>query len=223
MTQALEVVVTCPVVSFRNDLYAGLQVDLPCPPPSTVGGMLAAAAGGWEHVPVDTRFAMAFHAQGSGIDLETYHPLAAPGVPTNATIKDRHFLAKVTLALWLTSDIDLWTRAFRRPVWPLRLGRSQDLATARTTPIALNPGPGVQGHAVVPVELLQAAGTKMRLSTAISFDRARTRWDTYQYARTGAPPAQVIDTGSVTPSGQAVAVLPPVHPAHPRNFGPAQR
>ncbi|WP_216898427.1 CRISPR-associated protein Cas5, partial [Nocardia alni] len=212
-TPALEVVVTCPVVSFRNDLYAGLQVDLPCPPPSTVGGMLAATVGGWQHVPLHTRFAMTFRAEGTGVDLETYHPLAAPGVPTNTTIKDRNFLAQITLTLWLTSEIDLWAHAFRRPVCPLRLGRSQDLATARTTPTTLHPGPGTQGHAVLPVDLPETTGTRMRLSTAISFDRTRTRWDTYQYARTGAPPNQTIDAGQVTASGQAVALLPPVHPA----------
>ena len=85
MPEALELTVTAPVVSFRNPLYDGLQVGLPCPPPSTVGGMLAAAAGGWDCVPDDTRFAMAFHAAGAGRDLETYHPLGSPGTPTNVT------------------------------------------------------------------------------------------------------------------------------------------
>ena len=79
MTAALEISVTAPVVSFRNPLYSGVQVGLPCPPPSTVGGFLASAAGGWQRMPPGTRFAMTFAARGSGIDLETYHPLDARG------------------------------------------------------------------------------------------------------------------------------------------------
>lgn len=210
MPEALELTVTAPVVSFRNPLYDGLQVGLPCPPPSTVGGMLAAAAGGWDCVPDDTRFAMAFHAAGAGRDLETYHPLGSPGTPTNVTIKDREFLARVTLTVWLVDDTDLWTRAIRRPVWPLRLGRSQDLVTATTELVQLTGGSNRQGHAVVPFDVPGAAGTAMRLTTVISDDRARFKWDSYRYAPSGA--RAEIDTGLATEQGQAVAMLPPVHP-----------
>ncbi|MDI5973728.1 CRISPR-associated protein Cas5 [Streptomyces sp. SL13] len=211
MLQALQLTITAPIVSFRNPLYDGLQIGLPCPPPSTVGGLLAAAAGGWDHVPPTTRFAMAFHAAGRGTDLETYHPLAAPGTETNTTIKDRDFLARITLTLWLTDDLDLWTRALRRPVWPLRLGRSQDLAVVRTDDVDLTIGPGVQARAIVPDNLPGATGTPLRLTTAIAHDRARTRWDGYRYAPDGA--TNSLDTGLRTKDGQAVALLPPVHPA----------
>ncbi|MFC4908480.1 CRISPR-associated protein Cas5 [Actinomadura gamaensis] len=210
MPEALEVTVTAPVVSFRNPLYDGLQVGLPCPPPSTVGGMLAAAAGGWDRVPLHTRFAMTFHAAGSGQDLETYHPLGSPGTPTNVTIKDRDFLALVTLTVWLTEDTDLWARAIRRPVWPLRLGRSQDLVAAATRHIELTTSSGRQGHSLVPFEVPNAAGTAMRLTTVISDDRARFTWDDYRYAPAGAHTE--IHTGLATRHGYAVAMLPPVHP-----------
>ncbi|WP_280433429.1 CRISPR-associated protein Cas5 [Nocardia brasiliensis] len=211
MPQALEIVITAPIVSFRNPLYAGLQVGLPCPPPSTVGGLLAAAAGGWDRVPEHTRFAMTFHARGSGTDLETYHPLGRPGTATNITIKDRDFLALTTLTVWLTTDLDLWQQALRRPVWPLRLGRSQDLVAARAHKVELAHLPGQQGSAIVPDELAQATGVRMRLTTAVALDRSRTRWDGYRYAATGAP--AVVDTGLATESGQAITLLPPVHPA----------
>ncbi|MFE3279557.1 CRISPR-associated protein Cas5 [Nocardia sp. NPDC059239] len=211
MPPALEIVFTAPIVSFRNPLYDGLQVGLPCPPPSTVGGALAAAAGGWDHVPDTTRFAMTFHAAGFGTDLETYHPLANPGTPANITIKDRDFLAMTTLTVWLVTDLDRWQHALRRPVWPMRLGRSQDLVAARTRCVELSTGPGTQGHAIVPDTLPHAAGTRFRLTTAVSIDRARTRWGSYRYAAQGA--ATDIDTGLVTDTGQAVALLPPIHPA----------
>jgi CRISPR-associated protein Cas5t len=210
MIEALQLVVTAPVVSFRNPLYAGLQVGLPCPPPSTVGGLLAAAAGGWERVPLGTRFAMTFAAEATGTDLETYHPLAVPGTPSNTTIKDREFLARTTLTLWLVEDLDFWWRALRRPVWPLRLGRSQDLVCARPDRVGLVEVAGIQGHALVPAETPGAAGTAVRLTTSVSVDRARSRWDGYRYAAVGS--TAPIDTGLATEHGQVVSLLPATHP-----------
>src|SRR5712672_1464145 len=110
VTSALQIIVTAPVVSFRDRLYDGVQAGLPCPPPSTVGGFLASAAGGWQRMPPTTRFAMAFAARGT----------ASVPVP-----RERAFLADATLTIWLVSDLDLWEAALRRPVWPVRLGRSQ--------------------------------------------------------------------------------------------------
>ncbi|MEU2258404.1 CRISPR-associated protein Cas5 [Nocardia xishanensis] len=207
MTDALQVTVTAAVASFRNPLYAGVQVGLPCPPPSTITGMLAGAAGGW--------FGAAFTAAGAGTDLETYHPLDGRGRTTATTPKDREFLADVVLTVWLVDDLDFWEAVLRRPVWPLRLGRSQDLAAARTKRVELVVTPGRQGHAIVP-ESMSVAGTLLRLPTVVSVDRARNRWDGYRYTRSGSD--QRIDTGwSVAPTepgvvGQVVALLGEVHP-----------
>lgn len=152
LTAALEVTVTAPIVSFRNPLYAGVQVALPCPPPATVGGMLAAAAGGWNAVDPGTRFAMAFHARGEGVDLETYHPLEATGKKADPTPRERGFLTDVTLTVWLACDVELWERRLRRPVWPLRLGRSQDLVGLRARRVVLRAGPGRQDGTLLPEE-----------------------------------------------------------------------
>lgn len=210
MTLALQVTLSAPVASFRDPLYPGVQVGLPCPPPSTVGGMLAAAAGGWARVDPGTAFAMAFHASGSGVDLETYHPLDATGKPTDAAPKDRHFLAGVTLTVWLTGDVETWYAALRRPAWPLRLGRSQDLVSAPTLQhVELERGRGRQGNGLVPADQT-VAGTLLRLPTAVSHDRARTRWDAYRYHPRGA--AVELDDVLVAPDGRAVVPLPPSHP-----------
>lgn len=210
VTDALEVVVTAPVASFRNPLYAGVQAGLPCPPPATIGGMLAAAAGGWQHAPERLRFAASFTAAGVGVDTEIYHPLDARGRSTETTPKDRDFLAQVTLTLWITEDLGWWERVLRRPVWPLRMGRSQDLASARTSRVQLTAEAGRQGQAITPAEFT-SAGTLLRLPTAVSADRARTRWDPYRYSMNGGN--ALISGGWVTAAGQAVALLPPVHPA----------
>jgi len=212
MTLALQATLTAPVASFRNPLYSGVQVGLPCPPPSTVGGMLAAAAGGWQHVSETFRFAMAFHARGTGVDLETYHPLDARGRPTSPVPKDREFLAFTTLTVWILDEPDRWRTILRRPAWPLRLGRSQDLAGLRLDTIELAPSPGEQHDSVVE-DRSGAAGTALRLPTAIRLDRTRTRWGTYRHDPTGTTTATVADSYS-TPTGQAVALLPPTHPAN---------
>ncbi|AUA14984.1 CRISPR-associated protein Cas5 [Streptomyces sp. SID8382] len=216
--EALEVTVNAPIVSFRNPLYQGIQVGLPCPPPSTVGGMLAATAGAWDQVPENTRFAMTFTAQGSGTDLETYHPAATKAAYRNATIKDREFLTNVTLTVWLTTDLEMWESAMRVPVWPLRLGRSQDLATGRTRRVPLtHGGTGTQGHALIPHTTAPDPrtihnGEQLQLPTATTLDRSRTTWDTYRYARTGTDATLTADY--TTDAGQALILLPPVHPTH---------
>jgi CRISPR-associated protein Cas5t len=207
---ALEVTVTAAVVSFRNPLYAGVQVGLPCPPPATVGGLLAAAVGGWQHVDSGLRFAMAFHARGAGVDLETYHPLDASGQKTSPTPRNREFLADVELTIWLMDEIDQWYRALRRPVWPMRLGRSQDLVGISLRKVSLHLAAGAQRRAVV-AEAPGAAGTLLRLPTSVALGRDRTRWDSYRFDITGRSESLVPDTWS-TDDGQAVAVLPAIHP-----------
>lgn len=208
---ALRATLTAPVVSFRDPLYAGVQVGLPCPPPSTVAGMLAAAAGGWPRMDPQTVFAMAFSAQGSGVDLETYHPLDATGKRADAIPKDRAFLAAVTLTVWMVDDLDFWHRVLRRPAWPLRLGRSQDLLAAPALDeVRLTRGQGRQRNAIVPADRT-TAGTLLRLPTAISIDRSRTRWEPYRYHSRGS--GAVLDDVLAEPDGQAVVPLPQTHPA----------
>ena len=209
MTTALEITITAPVVSFRNPLYSGVQVTLPCPPPSTVAGLLAAAVGGWDRMPTDTRVALAFTARGRGVDLETFHPLDAEGKKRDATPKEHEFLADTTLTVWVLDHLDLWEEAMRRPVWPLRLGRSQDLASARTRRITLHPGAGIQGRALVPADA-STSGMQVRMPHAISPDRSRIQWGTYRYASQGS--AAQIDSPLRTDDGQAVLPLKAVHP-----------
>jgi CRISPR-associated Cas5-like protein len=219
-TQALEVTITAPVVSFRNPLYAGVQVGLPCPPPATVGGLLAAAAGGWDAVDEELRFAMAFHARGRGVDLETYHPLDATGKKADSTPREREFLAHVTLTVWLihepeqrvVTDLDLWQWRLRRPVWPLRLGRSQDLVGVRSRRVTLDRGSGRQGAAVLPAGVT-SYGTRLRLPTAVARNRSWTVWDEYRYHAAGTC-EEPVGNGWVDEKGRAVALLPPTHPIH---------
>src|SRR5918997_930133 len=105
--EALRVALYAPVASFRDPLFPGVTRCLPVPPPSTVRGMLAAATGR----PVETVvLGVAAHAQGQGIDTETYHPIATDGTNPaiggrvragkgGATVRDRPFLAHLHVTL----------------------------------------------------------------------------------------------------------------------------
>ncbi|MEE1783260.1 CRISPR-associated helicase Cas3' [Streptomyces sp. SP17BM10] len=210
-TPALRVTLTAPVVSFRNHLYPGVQVTLPCPSPSTVAGLLAGTAGGWDQVDHDLRFAMAFHAAGTGTDLETYHPLDATGKATTPAPRTREFLTGAVLTIWLQDDIDLWRHRLRRPVWPLRLGRSQDLVGIHLETTTLHRRDGEQRGAVV-ARFPKAGGTLLRLPTAVAPGRERTNWGDYHHDATGRSRIPVPDSWSEA-DGQAVSLLPPVHPA----------
>jgi CRISPR-associated endonuclease/helicase Cas3/CRISPR-associated protein Cas5t len=175
--------------------------------------MFAAAAGGWANVDPRLRFAMAFRARGSGTDLETYHPWEASGRIADSIPRARGFLADVTLTVWLLDDLDRWERFLRRPVFPVRLGRSQDLVGLRSCRVELYDRPGRQGAAVVPRHKA-ATGVILRLPSAVSLDRSRTRWDDYQYNAGHRASSCEYPARLSTDSGQAVALLPPTHPVH---------
>lgn len=173
-----------PIASFRNPLFAGVQVGLPVVPPSTVRGLLAAAAGGWARLG-SLMVGIAFTAAGRGTDLETFHPLLAngrrpaPGKTGGPKPVDRDFLVGAELTLWIVADdLDRWAAAVRRPVWPLRLGRSQDLVhPSRPELVQLSRGrDAVQGGALVPSGAAAASGRLYRLPVAVSLDRRLARW-----------------------------------------------
>ncbi|GAA2110113.1 CRISPR-associated protein Cas5 [Streptomyces synnematoformans] len=181
-----------PVASFRDPFFPGLSRCLPIPPPSTVRGLLAAATG----APAEPlAFGMAAWADGQGVDAETYHPIDATGVNPAAggrvragkggtTVRNRPFLTGVHLTVWLPGEEgDRIAGAFRRPRWPLRLGRSQDLVhLQQRTQVMLHPAgeAGVVGHALAPDGGHDAPEAfDQRMAASISTDRRVTRWADY--------------------------------------------
>lgn len=212
-TAALEVTVTAPVFSFRNPLYAGVQLTrharrrppwAGCWPPRQVAGhrWTPSSVSRWRSAP--------------GALAPTWRPTIRwrRGGRAEPTPRERDFLADVTLTVWLLDDVARWERRFRRPVWPLRLGRSQDLVGFGARQVRLWEQPGVQGAALLPAGE-RAHGTRMRLLTGVALDRSLTRWDDYWFdpdGQAGARPG----TGWCTTGGQAVVLLPPTHPSHAR-------
>lgn len=144
--RVVRVVVHADVTSFRHPFFVtgsvtGHQPTFDMPPPSTVLGHCASALGEW---PSEQRFyfGIQFVYRSRGRDLEHQHMTqrlssktttrvqTAEGdarATTEITIQPvlREFLFDVTMTLYLPPDIGL---AFRQPMYPVVLGRSQDLA-----------------------------------------------------------------------------------------------
>ncbi|RBQ14162.1 CRISPR-associated helicase/endonuclease Cas3 [Spongiactinospora rosea] len=220
--EAVRVELYAPAASFRDPMFPGVSRCLPVPPPSTVRGMLAAATGRRAE-PV--MLGMAVRVDGSGTDAETYHPIAADGSnPAVAgrvaagkggmTIRDRPFLVGVHLTVWIPApEADRIAAALRRPVWGLRLGRSQDLVHVRSIQqVTLYPTERAHvGHALAPAGGHQAplAGT-LRLAEAITPDRGHTEYRSYLWC---SEPAGVHDVvGAYRDGEQAVWLAAPAMP-----------
>jgi CRISPR-associated protein Cas5t len=118
------------VTSFRYPHFAqGFQPTFEMPPPSTIYGHICSAVG--DYIPAgSTQFGYHFTHAGKFIDYQEhlhFDDLVQP-FPFN-----RELLYNPKLTLYLT-DISL-IDAFRSPVYPVILGRSQDLMTYRSIEI----------------------------------------------------------------------------------------
>jgi CRISPR-associated Cas5-like protein len=194
---ALRVDLTAPVASFRDPMLPGVARGLPVPPPSTLRGMLAAATGN----PAEpVTIGIAAHAQGGGIDLETYHPVKTDGSNPavggrvragkgGMTIRDRPFLAMLDVTIWVPQpDADRIAAALRRPVWGLRLGRSQDIVHVRDIArVELVPAQEAEvGYALAPpAGHADPAALTVRLPESVSADRLSGRFGDYLWCAEG--------------------------------------
>ena len=136
------VAIHAPVTSFRHPFFVtGRQPTFDVPPPSTIHGHCASALGRWPS-PDTFAFGVHFTYRARVADLEHQHitealppgtrvSVATPGGPVRATTVAtvqpvlREMLFGVTMTLYLAPEVGA---AFRAPVFPLVLGRSQDLA-----------------------------------------------------------------------------------------------
>lgn len=136
------VIIHADITSFRHPFFVtGRQPTSDIPPPSTVYGHCASALGEWPNRS-DFFFGIHFTYRSRGQDLEHQHitealsprtptrvstPHGAERATTSITIQPvpRDFLFDATMTLYLPVDIG---HAFRQPVYPVVLGRSQDLA-----------------------------------------------------------------------------------------------
>jgi len=135
-------------MSFRYPHFlVGRQITYSMPPPSTIYGHISSALGELPD-PAGMRFAYHFTFAGKGVDLEHQHIVStsAPDklskeqsaklrrwraehrLSLGGTVQPvfREFLFRSELTLYLTPSS--LAEAFRAPVFPVVLGRSQDVA-----------------------------------------------------------------------------------------------
>ncbi|ABP53477.1 CRISPR-associated protein Cas5 [Salinispora tropica] len=216
--EAVRVELFAPVASFRDPMFPGLTRCLPVPPPSSLRGLLAAATGAARE-PVT--FGYSAHAAGAGVDAETYHPIATDGtnpasggrvraVKRGTALKDRPFLAHLSVTLWIPEpDGQRIAAALRRPVWALRMGRSQDLVFVRsvTSVLLQSTDEAVVGHALAPRGGHAApTAVTIRLAELIHSDRLTTHYGDYLWS--AAPVARLPVRHALRDGDQAVWLRP---------------
>jgi len=124
--KALRVLIKGWTASFRfPGFISGFQPTLPMPPLSTVYGLISAAKG--ELVsPKDVSVGYVFTSEGKAVDLEVIYELS-PGLTAKSNVVKREFLIAPELYLYI-DDLSYETH-FKRPYYPLLLGRSGDLVS----------------------------------------------------------------------------------------------
>jgi len=120
---------------FKHPLtITGTQISLPCPPYSTLLGMISAIAGR-AISPLETRIGFEFHCTSRDVEIEKTDRLAlSKGVLSphreGQGILKRYVYFRPELDLYVT-NVGL-EQAFRSPVSTPCLGRSQDIAWIKT-------------------------------------------------------------------------------------------
>ena len=162
--KALRVLLSAWTASFRHpDLISGYQPTLPCPPLSTVYGILSAAKG--ELIsPKDVGVGYVFTSESKSVDLETIYELS-PGLTAKSNVIRREFLFNPKLWLYIT-DLS-FEDCFKAPYYPLLMGRSSDLTSVdniQTVDLIEKEG-ALLGKTILPFGLKGANGLVKALPT----------------------------------------------------------
>lgn len=161
--------------SFRHpQLVTGTQPSLPLPPPSTIYGLVAAAAGEWVD-PADCPLGYVFRAQGEARDLETIYQFSSSSDAKSNVIFREWW---VDWQLWLYFKDESWAARFEDPIFPLLLGRQQELAHVEhaggvVQEVGLESTRTTLQGTILPFPNWQAAGMVMALPLAMSPDLPR--------------------------------------------------
>lgn len=128
--------ITSWTASFRYpNLISGFQPTLEVPPISTVLGLINAAAGYYQEYD-KLSIGYYFEYEAKSVDLETIYQMSGKnGTASNnakSNIMRREFLFNARLYIYLTDE--RLAEFFMNPVYPLVLGRMNDLATAKLYP-----------------------------------------------------------------------------------------
>ena len=121
---ALRVKIEGWTTSFRYpEFISGFQPTLPVPPLSTIYGLISATKGDLV-CPDDVSVGYVFNSDSKAMDLEVIYELS-PDLIAKSNVIKREFLFNPELYLYL-DNLD-FEKYFKKPYYPLVLGRSGDL------------------------------------------------------------------------------------------------
>lgn len=126
--------ITSWTASFRYpNLISGFQPTLEVPPISTVLGIINAASGSYQKYG-SLSLGYYFEYEAKSIDLETIYQMEGKGNTTSNNAKSnvirREFLMNASLNLYLNDET--LVKSFHNPIYPLLLGRMNDLASVKS-------------------------------------------------------------------------------------------
>lgn len=178
--QALRLQFAGTITSFRHPLFPhGQQVSYPCPPPTTLYGLVCSALG--ERVPPSAfRLAYSFTYEDTVDDLEHVFLIGAPSEAVKLSPFTRQLLTQPRLTLYL--DRPDWLETFRSPRYVLTLGRSQDLITLQAAQVVtLEQAPSAYlRDTIVPMPADLARYTVWQMPRSLTTERVVT-WQAYAH------------------------------------------
>jgi len=162
--KVLRIKITGVVSSFRNPFFvSGAQPTLEVPPPSTILGIISAVAGRIVR-PDEISFGYVFLYKDKGEDLELIYELSLKEkFKAKSNVIRRDFLTFPELYLYVT-NVE-YEGYFRKPSFPILLGRTQELAKIekieRVTLVKKSP---VRfGKTIVPIDFKGVSGAIVAL------------------------------------------------------------
>lgn len=206
--QALRLEFAGTITSFRHPLFPhGQQISYPCPPPSTLYGLVCSALG--ERVaPSAFQLAFNFTYEDTVDDLEHVYLIGAPSDRVKLSPFTRQLLTQPRLTLYL--DRPEWLEAFRSPRYVLSLGRSQDLITLKTAQVVtLEQSPSAYlRNTLIPLPTDVSHYTVWQMPRSLTPERVVT-WQTYAHVTQPQTTAQPkwVDRDQPTWRGHAQGVM----------------
>jgi CRISPR-associated protein Cas5t len=162
--EVLRIKITGVVSSFRNPFFvSGAQPTLEVPPPSTILGIISAVVGRIVR-PDEISFGYVFLYKDKGEDLELIYELSLKEkFKAKSNVIRRDFLTFPELYLYVT-NVE-YEGYFRKPSFPILLGRTQELAKIekieRVTLVKKSP---VRfGKTIVPIDFKGVSGAIVAL------------------------------------------------------------
>jgi CRISPR-associated protein Cas5t len=162
--EVLRIKITGVVSSFRNPFFvSGAQPTLEVPPPSTILGIISAVAGRIVR-PDEISFGYVFLYKDKGEDLELIYELSLKEkFKAKSNVIRRDFLTFPELYLYVT-NVE-YEGYFRKPSFPILLGRTQELAKIEKIEkvTLVKKSPVRFGKTIVPIDFKGVSGAIVAL------------------------------------------------------------